>query len=430
MAFSLIDETPGAVPVALVTKDRLPAWLAEAPERERNWVTAIGFAADAGKLGLVPGEDGGLARVLVGLGEAARRYRYLGLRRAAGRAAGRQLPARGGPRRRRPDPARARLGARHLCLHPLPRESPGAPPRWFGPRAPTAAASSGWRGAVFLARDLVNTPAADLGPAELAAEAARVAEAAGACYRIIVGDELLAENYPTIHAVGRASTRAPRLVDIIWGDPAAPKVTLVGKGVCFDTGGLDLKPASGMRQMKKDMAGAAIMLGPRPGDHGREAAGAAAGAAAAASRTRSSGNAMRPLDIVRTRKGLTVEIGNTDAEGPPDPVRRAGRGLDREAGAAGRHGDADRRGAGGARPRTGRHCSATTTRSPARCSPPPRRRTTRCGGCRCGGPTAGCSTARSPTSTTSRMGRMPAPSPPRSTSRNLSSPASPGRISM
>ena len=131
---------------------------------------------------------------------------------------------------------------------------------------------------------------------------------------MIVGDALLAENYPTIHAVGRASSRAPRLVDIVWGDESAPKVTLVGKGVCFDTGGLDLKPASGMKMMKKDMGGAAITLG----------LAQAIMAANLPVRLRLllplvensvSGNAMRPLDIVRTRKGLTVEIGNTDAEG-------------------------------------------------------------------------------------------------------------------
>src|SRR5207244_2641929 len=114
--------------------------------------------------------------------------------------------------------------------------------------------------AIFLARDLANTPAGDLGPAELAVEAVRVAKTAGARHRVIIGDELLAENYPTIHAVGRAAAQAPRLVDIVWGEASAPKVTLVGKGVCFDTGGLDLKTASGMRLMKKDMAGAAVVL--------------------------------------------------------------------------------------------------------------------------------------------------------------------------
>src|SRR5262249_23998445 len=166
--------------------------------------------------------------------------------------------------------------------------------------------------AAFLARDLANTPAGDLGPEELAAEAVRVAEAAGARHRVIVGDDLLVENYPTIHAVGRAA-RPPRLVDIIWGDPAAPKVTLVGKGGCFDTGGLDLTTAAGMRLMKKDMAGAAVVLGLAQAimDAGlpvrlRVLLPLVENAVA--------GNAVHPLDIVRTRKGLTVEIGNTDAE--------------------------------------------------------------------------------------------------------------------
>ncbi len=175
---------------------------------------------------------------------------------------------------------------------------------------------------------------------------------AGACHRVIVGDELLAENYPTIHAVGRASSRPPRLVDIVWGDAAAPKVTLVGKGVCFDTGGLDLKTASGMRMMKKDMAGAAIVLG----------LGQAIMDAKLPVRLRVllpcvensvSGNAMRPLDIVRTRKGLTVEIGNTDAEGRLILCDALAEASTEKPAIADRHGNPDRGGAGGARPRTG-----------------------------------------------------------------------------
>jgi leucyl aminopeptidase len=167
---------------------------------------------------------------------------------------------------------------------------------------------------VFLARDLVNTPAGDMGPEELAAAAVQVAEKAGACHRVIVGDALLAENYPTIHAVGRASTRAPRLVDIVWGEPGAPKVTLVGKGVCFDSGGLDLKPASGMRLMKKDMGGAAIVLGLAQAIIDAKL-GVRLRVLLPCVENSVSGNAMRPMDVIRTRKGLTVEIGNTDAEG-------------------------------------------------------------------------------------------------------------------
>ena len=168
--------------------------------------------------------------------------------------------------------------------------------------------------AIFLVRDLINTPTNDMGPEQLAAAAAELATQHDADVTVIVGDELLTKNYPAIHAVGRASDRAPRLIDLRWGDAAAPKVTLVGKGVCFDTGGLDLKAAAGMRLMKKDMGGAAHVLG----------IASMIMAAAVPVRLRVlipavensvAGNAYRPSDVIPTRKGLTVEIGNTDAEG-------------------------------------------------------------------------------------------------------------------
>ncbi len=167
---------------------------------------------------------------------------------------------------------------------------------------------------VALARDLINTPANDMGPAELEEAARALGGRHGAVVRSIVGDDLIAQNFPLIHAVGRASPRAPRLVELTWGDPAAPKITLVGKGVCFDTGGLDLKPSSGMLIMKKDMGGAACVL----------AAAHMIMDAKLKVRLRVlipavensvSGAAFRPLDVYRSRKGLTVEIGNTDAEG-------------------------------------------------------------------------------------------------------------------
>jgi leucyl aminopeptidase len=314
MDFSLIDEADGAVPVVALTKTEFPTWLESAPERERNWLTSIGFTADAGKHALVPGEAGSLARVLVGLGNGSdgdrRLWALAGLPAALPEACYRLDTAPAGA-----DPTRLALGwalATYFFTRYSEKPRPAAKLVW--PECTDRAHATRLAAAVFLARDLANTPAGDLGPEELAGEAVRVAKAAGARHRVLVGDALLAENYPTIHAVGRASTRAPRLVDITWGDEAAPKVTLVGKGVCFDTGGLDLKTASGMRLMKKDMAGAAIILG----------LAQAIMDAGLPIRLRVllpcvensvSGNAMRPLDIVRTRKGLTVEIGNTDAEG-------------------------------------------------------------------------------------------------------------------
>jgi leucyl aminopeptidase len=314
MAFSLIDEIDGAIPITPLTKKQLPGWLDEAPDHERNWVRAIGFSADPGKHALVPGNAGRFARVMVGLGDADDTRRTMwalaGLPGELPEGCYRLETIPEGA-----DSTRLALGwalanyafTRYHAKNPTPTTLvwPEGADRGRAERLARAA---------FLARDLANTPAGDLGPEELAAEAVRVAETTGARHRVIVGDDLLTENYPTIHAVGRASDRAPRLVDIMWGDEAAPKVTLVGKGVCFDTGGLDLKTASGMRLMKKDMAGAAIVLG----------LAQAIMDAGLPVRLRVllplvenavSGNAVHPMDIVRTRKGLTVEIGNTDAEG-------------------------------------------------------------------------------------------------------------------
>jgi leucyl aminopeptidase len=314
MAFSLIDDASGTIPIAVLTNDQLSARLAEAPERERGWLTAIGFSAQPGKLALVPAEDGRLARVVVGLGEGGEAgdgmWTLAALPDALPEGSYRLETAPGGA-----DPTRLALGwALATYAFTRYRVKKAAATALVWPDGADRGRVERLARAVFLARNLANTPAGDLGPAELAAEAVRVAKAAGAEHRVIVGDELLAENFPTIHAVGRAAAQPPRLVDIVWGKATAPKVTLVGKGVCFDTGGLDLKTASGMRLMKKDMAGAAIVLG----------LAQAIMDANLPVRLRVllplvenavAGNAMHPMDIVRTRKGLTVEIGNTDAEG-------------------------------------------------------------------------------------------------------------------
>ncbi len=310
MAFSLIDGDSGAVPIVAVSKDGLAAWRDQAPARERDWAAAIGFAAEPGKIAFVPGKDGRLGRVLVGLGNDNAMWALAGLSET--------LPEGNYRLAANPEGGEASRIALGWALGTYAftryHEKKQGTARLVWPEGADRGLVERLAAAIFLARDLITTPASDLGPEELAAAAVRVAEAAGARHRVIVGDALLGENYPTIHAVGRASARAPRLVDIIWGDEGAPKVTLVGKGVCFDSGGLDLKQASGMLNMKKDMAGAAIVL----------ALGQAIMAAGLKVRLRVlmacvensvSGNAMRPRDIIRTRKGLTVEIGNTDAEG-------------------------------------------------------------------------------------------------------------------
>ena len=312
MPFSLIDDDAGAVPLVAVSKSGLAAWREAAPARERDWVMATGFAGEAGKLALVPDKKGGLGLVLVGLAEGeSAMWAIAGLSDALPEGSYRiaSLPEGGDATRTALGWA---LGTYAFTRYREQKKPSGARLVW--PDGADRTQVERLAGAVFLARDLINTPASDMGPAELADAAVAVAEKAGARHRVITGDALLAENYPTIHAVGRASVRAPRLVDIVWGEESAPKVTLVGKGVCFDSGGLDLKTASGMLNMKKDMAGAAIML----------ALAQAVMAAKLPVRLRVllpmvenavSGNAMRPRDIIKTRKGLTVEIGNTDAEG-------------------------------------------------------------------------------------------------------------------
>ena len=167
-----------------------------------------------------------------------------------------------------------------------------------------------------LARDLINTPANDMGPADLEAAARTLAASHNAEIRAIIGDDLLAQNFPLIHAVGRAAaaTAAPRLIDMVWGDNKHPHVTLVGKGVCFDTGGLDIKPESGMLNMKKDMGGAATALALA---HMIMARGLKVRLRVLIPAVENSiaGGSFRPRDIYTSRKGITVEIGNTDAEG-------------------------------------------------------------------------------------------------------------------
>ncbi len=202
------------------------------------------------------------------------------------------------------------LGAYQFDRYKAPRRAPAA---LIVPQDETSETQA-LAAAVYLARDLINTPAEDMGPVQLCAAAREVAQRFGAEVEAIEGGELLQRGYPTIHLVCRASPRMPALIDLRWGDPAAPLVTLVGKGVCFDTGGLHIKGHEGMQEMKKDMAGAAIVLG----------LAQALMATAAPLRLRVlipavdnaiAGDAMRPRDVVRTRSGKTVEIGFTDAEG-------------------------------------------------------------------------------------------------------------------
>jgi leucyl aminopeptidase len=305
--------TAGAdsVPLTPVTKDGLEGWLSSQPASVRAWISGTGFKAEPGKTAPLPGPEGGLARVLVGIETTADFWAYGGLPAF--------LPAGDyhiDADLDREAATRAALGWALGC-YAFTRYKSGnvktfATLAW--PERADREAAERTATATYLVRDLINTPANDMGPAELAAAAEALGAEFDAKVKVIVGDDLLKKNYPAIHAVGRASTRAPRLIDLTWGDKDAPRVTLVGKGVCFDTGGLDLKPSSGMLLMKKDMGGAAHVLGVA---RMIMMAGLAVRLRVLipAVENSVSGDAFRPLDVLATRKGLSVEVGNTDAEG-------------------------------------------------------------------------------------------------------------------
>jgi leucyl aminopeptidase len=279
------------------------------PSAVAAWVGNTGFTAKPGSLCLLPGPEGALERVLAGVDPDE------------GPWAGAGLPSALPPGVYRIDPPPPPRRASQLALgwalgsYAFSRYKKEEPPfaTLVWPKGADRAAVSRAAAATRLVRDLINTPACDMGPGELAAVARRLGRAHKARVSVVVGGQLLKKHYPAIHAVGRASARAPRLIDLRWG-AKGPRVTVVGKGVCFDSGGLDLKPSGAMLLMKKDMGGAAHALG-------LAEMIMAAGlplrlrVLIPAVENSVSGDAFRPLDVLSTRKGLTVEVGNTDAEG-------------------------------------------------------------------------------------------------------------------
>jgi leucyl aminopeptidase len=309
-------DNSASVPLWLLYEDEIEAWCRTQPATVVDWLSVQNFKGEKHRVVLLPDRDGRLGAAVGGLG---RRQGELSLWHAAGFAE--RLPA-----------LRFRLAqeftaeeATQLCLgfaygaYRFERyraargdaASVAAPPN-ADMRFVALAAES-----LRMARDWINTPTADLGPAEFAAAAQRLAERHQAAYREWVGERLLEANFPAIHAVGRASSAAPRLVELRWRPPAGgslPRIALVGKGVCFDSGGLDIKPGSGMALMKKDMGGGAVALGLA---HMLMSAGLNAELQVLVPMVENSisGNAYRPGDVLTTRKGLTVEVGNTDAEG-------------------------------------------------------------------------------------------------------------------
>ncbi|MEJ1097343.1 MULTISPECIES: leucyl aminopeptidase family protein [unclassified Pseudoxanthomonas] len=301
------DSAANALPLYVLERAQLDAWRATQPAATGAWLDAQSFTAAAGTLMLLPG-DTGIAGAVIGIGDPLDPYSYahapLGLPVGDWQLAG-DLAA----------DARAALqlgwglGSYRFDRYKTPLRKPArlllehADPETLHVLA-----------ASLRVRDLVNTPTEHMGPDELEAIAREIASTHGAQFEAITGDELLTQNFPAIHAVGRASHRAPRLIALRWGEPTHPHVALVGKGVCFDTGGLDIKPADGMRNMKKDMGGAAhaialaeLVMAQRLPVRLTLLVPAVENAIGP--------NAFRPGEVVATRKGISVEIDNTDAEG-------------------------------------------------------------------------------------------------------------------
>lgn len=286
--------------------------------RVASWLDQCGFSAERHRVVLLPGEDGAIAGAVAGVG-ALDDWNGLGLWHVAGLVD--RLPVQDF-RLATPLPSAAAhqvllgwlIGGYRLQRFKSSSASQSPRPRLLPPEGADLARAVSHAEATAWVRDLINTPANELGPAELEAEAARLARDFAAEYRCVIGDALLAQNYPLVHAVGQASSRPPRLMDLQWGDHSHPKVTLVGKGVCFDSGGLDVKASSAMLLMKKDMGGAAVALGVARCLMERNAP-VRLRVLIPAVENSISGMAFRPGDVWRSRRGLTVEIGNTDAEG-------------------------------------------------------------------------------------------------------------------
>ncbi|KFJ56492.1 hypothetical protein DK64_1428 [Brucella neotomae 5K33] len=311
MSAEIISQKSAASrPIWFVAKNALDE--AALPESAAAWAKANGFDGEAGRVLVLPGRDGAIAGALFGTGEAPENGQP---QLIAGKLA-RNLPE--GDWHIEGKPGDAGLAALAFLMGGYSftryRKANGKTVRLALPEGADASETRRLAEAVTLVRDLINTPANDMGPAALEQAARDLAAQHGARVATTEGEALLEKNFPMIHAVGRAGAVAPRLIDLQWGRDSDPKITLVGKGVCFDTGGLDIKSASGMLLMKKDMGGAANVLGlaalimdAKLPVRLRVLIPAVENAIA--------GNAFRPGDILQSRKELTVEIGNTDAEG-------------------------------------------------------------------------------------------------------------------
>jgi leucyl aminopeptidase len=300
-----------AVPIRLLSPAETSAALESLPAALKAQAEGAKFQGKAGEVALLFGEAG-IAQVLAGLGEGD------------GPMSLRSLPAKLPPGFYFLEPSDSAqpadialafaLGTYRYDRYKPQHGEPG--PRLVAPKGVDLGEITAISHACALARDMINTPAADMGPRQIETIAREVAAAFGAEISVATGDALLEANYPAVHAVGRAATeaRSPRMIELSWGEPGRPLVALVGKGVVFDTGGLDIKPAAGMRTMKKDMGGAAHALA-----LGRMVMAAKLPVRVTVllpvAENAIAGDAMRPGDVLASRKGLSIEVGNTDAEG-------------------------------------------------------------------------------------------------------------------
>jgi leucyl aminopeptidase len=308
-AWIVAKDAAGATPLIAVDRTNFGTIADTFGPDTRHWCAANGFAGEAGRLVLLPGDGGAPSAVLAGCDARDPIFALatLPVRLPEGRYV---LDARGLAL----DAGDVALGWALGGYQFTRYKKPARVAAQLVVDEAVAARIAPLVEAIYVVRDLVNTPTEHMGPAELADSVSALARKHGANYREWVGDELLDANFPTIHAVGRASHRAPRLAELTHGPADAPHLVIVGKGVCFDTGGLDIKPADGMRWMKKDMGGAAHAI-------------ALASVVLAAKlplrltllipavENAIAGNAYRPGEVIITRAGLSVEVDNTDAEG-------------------------------------------------------------------------------------------------------------------
>ncbi len=305
----LISSAKSATPITIVRNKDYAAWLKKQPATTQGWLKATGFSAANASCALIPSTSGKIEKVICGISDDAPAIwsiAHLPAQLPAGTYALEGLHK---------DASELALGWALACYQFTSyKKSTKKFPQLVLPKNADAAYVNAVASGTCWARDLINTPANDMHPAALANEAATWAKKAGGKVSVIKGEALLKANYPTIYTVGKASSVPPHLVDISFPKKGAPKVTLVGKGVCFDSGGLDIKPSSGMKLMKKDMGGAAcvLVLAKAIVETGVKVQ---LRVLLPIVENAVSGNAMRPMDIVTTRKGITVEIGNTDAEG-------------------------------------------------------------------------------------------------------------------